>query len=121
MNTTFHSRASRDVRHRRRSVARRDVVSPGARLVRVEHEHVGRVEGGSIKPIATRPLVWNFSTFQPFNFSTSYVTLGWRLTMNLEGGGLAHQISIGMKMRHLPKTRENTIVWKWIVRVGQKS
>ena len=64
MNTTFHSRASRDVRHRRRSVARRDVVSPGARLVRVEHEHVGRVEGGSIKPITTRPLVWNFSTYQ---------------------------------------------------------
>ena len=24
--------------------------------------------------IATRPLVWNFSTFQPFNFSTSYYT-----------------------------------------------
>jgi RHS repeat-associated protein len=24
--------------------------------------------------IATRPLLWNFSTFQPFNFSTSYYT-----------------------------------------------
>ena len=24
------------------------------------------------EPVATRPLVWNFSTFQPFNFSTSY-------------------------------------------------
>ena len=50
------------------------MVSPGERLVRVEHEHVGRVEGGSIKPIATRPLVWHFSTFQPFNTSTSYYT-----------------------------------------------
>ena len=48
--------------------------SLGGRLVRVEHEHVGRVEGGSIKPIATRPLVWHFSTFQPFNTSTSYYT-----------------------------------------------
>ena len=119
MKRPLHNRASRDVRPRRRSAARRDVVSPGARLVRVEH--VGRVEGGSSEPVATRPLVWNFSTFQPFNFSASYVTLGWRLTMNLEGGGLALQISIGMKMRHLLKTRENTIVWKWIVRVGQKS
>ena len=73
MNTTFHSRACRVARvRRRRSVARRDVVSPGARLVRVER--VGRVEGGSIKPIATRPLVWHFSTFQPFNTSTSYYT-----------------------------------------------
>lgn len=26
------------------------------------------------EPIATRPLVWNSSTFQPFNFSTSYYT-----------------------------------------------
>jgi len=26
------------------------------------------------EPIATRPLVWNISTFQPFNFSTSYYT-----------------------------------------------
>ena len=26
------------------------------------------------EPVATRPLVWNFSTFQPFNFSTSYYT-----------------------------------------------
>ncbi len=26
------------------------------------------------EPIATRPLVWNFSTFQPFNTSTSYYT-----------------------------------------------
>ena len=26
------------------------------------------------EPIATRPLAWNFSTFQPFNFSTSYYT-----------------------------------------------
>ena len=119
MKRPLHSRASRDVRHRRRSAARRSMVSLGGRLVRVEH--VGRVEGGSSEPVATRPLVWNFSTFQPFNFSTSYVTLGWRLTMNLEGGGLAHQISIGMKMRHLLKTRENTIVWKWIVRVGQKN
>ena len=48
------------------------MVSPGARLVRVEH--VGRVEGGSSEPVATRPLVWNFSTFQPFNLSTSYYT-----------------------------------------------
>jgi len=116
------------------------MVSPGARLARVEH--VGRVEGGSsnsstpnsstptlismsfdrmgrrvqyletcgsvtnsnkaftydgylqianfehqtsniklqtfiwdpTEPIATRPLVWNFSTFQPFNTSTSYYT-----------------------------------------------
>jgi RHS repeat-associated protein len=24
------------------------------------------------EPVATRPLVWNFSVFQPFNFSTSY-------------------------------------------------
>ena len=72
MKYPFHSRASRDVRPRRQLAARRDVVSPGARLVRVEH--VGRVEGGSIKPIATRPLVWHFSTFQPFNTSTSYYT-----------------------------------------------
>ena len=72
MKRPFHSRASRDVRPRRRSAARRSMVSPGERLVRVEH--VGRVEGGSIKPIATRPLVWNFSTFQPFNTSTSYYT-----------------------------------------------
>ena len=119
MKRPFHNRASRVVSVRRRSAARRSMVSPGARLVRVER--VGHVEGGSSEPVATRPLVWNFSTFQPFNFSTSYVTLGWRLTMNLEGGGLAHQISIGMKMRHLPKTRENTTVWKLIVRVGQKS
>ncbi len=121
MKRPFHNRASRDVRPRRQSAARRSVVLPGERLGRVEHEHVGRVEGGSSEPVATRPLVWNFSTFQPFNFSTSYVTLGWRLTMNLEGGGLALQISIGMKMRHLPKTQENTTVWKLIVRVGQKS
>ena len=26
------------------------------------------------EPVATRPLVWNSSTFQPFNFSTSYYT-----------------------------------------------
>jgi RHS repeat-associated protein len=26
------------------------------------------------EPVATRPLVWNFSTFQPFNLSTSYYT-----------------------------------------------
>ena len=26
------------------------------------------------EPVATRPLVWNLSTFQPFNFSTSYYT-----------------------------------------------
>ena len=26
------------------------------------------------EPVATRPLVWNFSTFQPFNTSTSYYT-----------------------------------------------
>ncbi|MBQ6142846.1 MAG: hypothetical protein IJI54_16355 [Kiritimatiellae bacterium] len=43
MKYPFHSRASRDVRPRRQSAARRDVVSPGARLVRVEH--VGHVEG----------------------------------------------------------------------------
>ena len=55
MKRPFHNRASRDVRPRRRLAARRSMVSPGARLVRVEHEHVGRVEGGSIKPIATRP------------------------------------------------------------------
>jgi len=72
MKRSFHSRASRDVRPRRRSAARRDVVSPGERLVRVEH--VGRVEGDSTEPVATRPLVWNFSTFQPFNTSTSYYT-----------------------------------------------
>ena len=48
------------------------MVSPGARLVRVER--VGRVEGGSFEKITTRPLVWNFSTFQPFNTSTSYYT-----------------------------------------------
>ena len=71
MKRSFHNRASRVVRTRR-SAARRSMVSPGARLVRVER--VGRVEGGSIKPIATRPLVWNFSTFQPFNTSTSYYT-----------------------------------------------
>ena len=53
MKRPFHSRASRDVRPRCQSAARRSMVSPGARLVRVEH--VGRVEGGSIKPIA-RPL-----------------------------------------------------------------
>ena len=64
MKRPFHSRASRYVRPRRQSAARRSMVSLGARLVRVEHEHVGRVEGGSIKPIATRPLVWNFSTYQ---------------------------------------------------------
>ena len=59
MNTTFHSRACRVARVRRQSAARRSMVSPGERLVRVGH-----VEGGSIKPIATRPLVWNFSTYQ---------------------------------------------------------
>ena len=48
------------------------MVSPGESFVRVKH--VGRVEGDSIEPIATRPLVWNFSTFQPFNTSTSYYT-----------------------------------------------
>ena len=48
------------------------MVSPGARLVRVER--VGRVEGGSSEPVATRPLVWNFSTLQPFNLFTSYYT-----------------------------------------------
>ena len=26
------------------------------------------------EPVATRPLAWNFSTFQPFNLSTSYYT-----------------------------------------------
>ena len=46
MKRPFHNRASRDVRPRRRSAARRSMVSLGARLVRVEHEHVGRVEGG---------------------------------------------------------------------------
>ena len=71
MKYPVHSRASRVARLRRRLAARRDVVSPGARLVRVEH--VGRVEGGSSEPVATRPLVWNFSTFQPFNL-TSYYT-----------------------------------------------
>ena len=53
MKRPFHNRASRDVRHRRQSAARRSMVSPGESFVRVEH--VGRVEGGSIKPIATRP------------------------------------------------------------------
>ena len=72
MKRPLHSRASRYVRLRRRPAARRDVVSPGERLVRVEH--VGRVEGGSSEPVATRPLVWNFSTFQPFNLFTSYYT-----------------------------------------------
>ena len=72
MKYPFHSRASRDVRPRRQSATWRDVVSPGARLVRVEH--VGRVEGGSSEPVAIRLLVWNFSTFQPFNTSTSYYT-----------------------------------------------
>ena len=72
MKRPFHNRASRDVRPRRQSAARRDVVSPGARLARVEH--VGRVEGGSSEPVATRPLVWHFSTFLPFNTSTSYYT-----------------------------------------------
>jgi len=72
MKYPFHNRASRDVRLRRQSAARRSMVSPGESFVRVEH--VGHVEGGSIKPIATRPLVWNFSTFQPFNTSTSYYT-----------------------------------------------
>ncbi len=72
MKRPLHNRASRDVRPRRQSAARRSMVSPGARLVRVEH--VGRVEGDSSEPIATRPLVWNFSTFQPFNTSTSYYT-----------------------------------------------
>ena len=72
MKRPFHSRASRYVRLRRQSAARRSMVSPGERLAHVER--VGRVEGGSIKPIATRPLVWNFSTFQPFNTSTSYYT-----------------------------------------------
>ena len=66
MKRSFHSRASRDVRPRRQSAARRSMVSPGARLVRVGR--VGRVEGGSFEQITTRPLVWNFSTFQPFNF-----------------------------------------------------
>ena len=72
MKRPLHSRASRDVRPRRQSAARRSMVSPGARLVRVEH--VERVEGGSSEPVATRPLVWNFSTFQPFNTSTYYYT-----------------------------------------------
>ena len=53
MKRPFHNRASRDVRPRRQSAARRSMVSPGARLVRVEH--VGRVEGDSIKPIARPP------------------------------------------------------------------
>ena len=44
MKRPFHSRASRYVRLRRQSAARRDVVSPGERLVRVER--VGHVEGG---------------------------------------------------------------------------
>ena len=48
------------------------MVSPGESFVRVEY--VGRVEGGSFEQITTRPLVWNFSTFQPFNTSTSYYT-----------------------------------------------
>ena len=69
MKRPFHSRASRVARVRRRPAARRSMVSPGARLVRVE-----RVEGGSFEQITTRPLVWNFSTFQPFNTSTSYYT-----------------------------------------------
>ena len=43
MKRPLHSRASRYVRLRRQSAARRDVVSPGARLVRVEC--VGHVEG----------------------------------------------------------------------------
>ena len=43
MKRPFHSRASRYVRLRRQSAARRSMVSPGARLARVEH--VGRVEG----------------------------------------------------------------------------
>ncbi len=72
MKCPFHSRASRDVRPRRRSAARRSMVSPGESFVRVEH--VGRVEGGSSEPVATRPLVWNFSTLQPFNLFTSYYT-----------------------------------------------
>jgi len=72
MKYPFHNRASRDVRPRRQSAARRSMVSPGARLVRVEH--VERVEGGSFEQITTRPLVWNFSTFQPFNTSTYYYT-----------------------------------------------
>ena len=42
------------------------MVSPGESFVRVEH--VGRVEGGSFEPVATRPLAWNFSTIQHFNF-----------------------------------------------------
>ena len=62
MKCPLHNRVSRDVRPRRQSAARRDVVSPGERLVRVEH--VGRVEGGSFEQITTRPLVWNFSTYQ---------------------------------------------------------
>ncbi len=74
MKRPFHNRASRDVRPRRRSAARRSMVLPGERLGRVEHEHVGRVEGGSLEQITTRPLIWNFSTFQPFNTSTSYYT-----------------------------------------------
>ena len=74
MKRPFHNRASRvaRVRPRRQLAARRSMVSPGARLVRVEH--VGRVEGDSTEPVATRPLVWNFSTFQPFNTSTYYYT-----------------------------------------------
>ena len=72
MKRPFHNRASRVARVRRQSAARRSMVSPGARLVRVEH--VGHVEGDTSEPVATRPLVWNFSTFQPFNFSTSYYT-----------------------------------------------
>ena len=72
MKRPFHNRASRVARVRRQSAARRSMVSPGARLVRVER--VGHVEGDSTEPVATRPLVWNFSTFQPFNLSTSYYT-----------------------------------------------
>ena len=72
MKRPLHNRASRDVRPRRQLGARRSMVSPGERLVRVEH--VGRVEGGSSEPVATSPLVWNFSTFQPFNTSTYYYT-----------------------------------------------
>ena len=43
MKRSFHNRASRDVRPRRQSAARRSVVLPGERLGRVER--VGRVEG----------------------------------------------------------------------------
>ena len=63
MKRPLHNRASRYVRPRRQSAARRSMVSPGESFVRVEH-----VEGGSFEPVATRPLAWNFSTIQHFNF-----------------------------------------------------